>query len=98
MVVCAFNPSTWKEEDGSLSLKLAWSTDQVLGHPGLHTEIQLPLQKKKEGMGISVRPQHSRDINCGSLKVRGKACYPIQMDGRGEVFNFATLFFFKIQI
>lgn len=39
-----FNPSTWKAEAGSPSLRQAWSTDQVLGQQGLHKEI---LSQKK---------------------------------------------------
>ena len=39
MVVQDFNPSTWKAEAGdSLSLRPAWSTEQVPGQPGLHRE------------------------------------------------------------
>jgi hypothetical protein len=41
----AFNPSTWKAEAGkSLSLRPAWSTEWVLGQPGLHRET---LSQKK---------------------------------------------------
>ena len=35
----AFNPSTQEAETGrSLSLRLAWSTEQVPGEPGIHRE------------------------------------------------------------
>ena len=39
VVVHGFNPSTWEAEAGrSPSLRPAWSTEQVLGQPGLHRE------------------------------------------------------------
>ena len=39
MVAHAFNPSPWEAEvGGSLDLRLAWSTKQVPGQPGLHRE------------------------------------------------------------
>jgi hypothetical protein len=39
MVAHAFNPSTWEAEaSGFLSLRPAWSTEWVPGHPGLHRE------------------------------------------------------------
>ena len=38
-VVDSFNPSIWEAEVGSsLTLKQAWSTEQVQGQPGLHSE------------------------------------------------------------
>ena len=47
MVVQDFNPSTWKAEaDDSLSLRPAWSTEQVPGQPGLHRET---LSQKEKG-------------------------------------------------
>jgi hypothetical protein len=42
-----FNPSTWEAEAGGfLSLRPAWSTQWVLGQPGLHRET-LSLKKNK---------------------------------------------------
>ena len=39
MVVHTFNPSAWKAEaGGSQGSRPAWSTEQVLGQPGLHRE------------------------------------------------------------
>jgi hypothetical protein len=39
VVVYAFNPSTQEAEAGqSLTLRPAWSTEQVLGQPRLHRE------------------------------------------------------------
>jgi hypothetical protein len=39
MVANAFNPSTWEAEAGGfLSLRPAWSKEQVPGQPGLHRE------------------------------------------------------------
>jgi hypothetical protein len=39
VVVHAFNPSTWEAEAGGfLSLRPAWSSEQVPGQPGLHRE------------------------------------------------------------
>jgi hypothetical protein len=39
MVTHAFNPSTWEAEAGGfLSLKPVWSTEWVIGQPGLHRE------------------------------------------------------------
>jgi len=44
-LVHAFNPSTRKaEKGGSLSLRQAWSTEQVSGQSGLH---KLCVEKKK---------------------------------------------------
>jgi hypothetical protein len=46
MVVHAFNPSTLEAEAGRfLSLRPAWSTEWVLGQPGLHRET-LSLETK----------------------------------------------------
>ena len=45
-MVHAFNPSTWEAEGGgSLSLRLAWSTECVPGQPEPHRET---LSEKKE--------------------------------------------------
>jgi hypothetical protein len=39
VVVHAFNPSTWEAEAGEfLSSRPAWSTEWVLGQPGLYRE------------------------------------------------------------
>jgi hypothetical protein len=39
VVVHAFNPSTWKAEEGRfLSLRPAWSIEWVPGQPELHRE------------------------------------------------------------
>jgi hypothetical protein len=49
MVAHAFNPSTWKAEAGGfLSLRPAWSTEQVLGQPGLHRETLSQKQTNKQ--------------------------------------------------
>jgi hypothetical protein len=46
VVVHTFNPSTWETEAGGfLSSRPAWSTEWVLGQPGLHRETLT--QKKK---------------------------------------------------
>ena len=35
----AFNPSIWEPDPGkTMSLKSAWSTELVSGHPGVHGE------------------------------------------------------------
>jgi hypothetical protein len=48
VVAHAFNPSFQKKEaGGSLSLRPAWSTYQVLVQPGLHKEILSQKKKKK---------------------------------------------------
>ena len=39
VVALAFNSSTWEAATGgALSSRSAWSTEQVLGQPGLHSE------------------------------------------------------------
>jgi hypothetical protein len=39
VVVYAFNPNTWEAEaGGSLGSRIAWSTEQVPGQPGLQRE------------------------------------------------------------
>ena len=44
-----FNPSTWEAEAGrSLSLRLAWSTEQVPGQPRLYKKILKKKKKKKK--------------------------------------------------
>jgi hypothetical protein len=48
VVVNAFNLSTWETEaDGSLSLRPAWSTAKVPGHPKLHRGT-LSLKEEEE--------------------------------------------------
>ena len=45
--IYAFDPSTWEAEAGrALSVKTAWSTEQVLGHPGLHEKPHLKNKQK----------------------------------------------------
>jgi hypothetical protein len=40
MMAYVFNSSTWKAEaSNSVSMRPAWSTEQVSGQPGLHGEI-----------------------------------------------------------
>jgi hypothetical protein len=49
MVVHTFNPSTLEEEAGEfLSSRPAWSTEWVLGQPGLHRETLSQKKKKKK--------------------------------------------------
>jgi hypothetical protein len=44
-----FNPSTWEAEAGKfLNLKPAWSTEWVLGQPGLHRETLTKKKKKSK--------------------------------------------------
>jgi hypothetical protein len=44
----AFNPSTWETEaGGSQSSRSVWSTEGVVGQPGLHRETLF--QGRKEG-------------------------------------------------
>jgi hypothetical protein len=44
-----FNPSTWEAEAGRfLSSRPAWSTEWVLGQPGLHRETLTPKNKKNK--------------------------------------------------
>jgi hypothetical protein len=48
VVAHAFNPSTWEAEAGGfLSLRPAWSTEQVPGQPGLHRETLSGKNKKQ---------------------------------------------------
>lgn len=48
VVMNTFNPSTWKgEADRSVSFRLAWSTAQSPGHPGLHKETLSPKTEKR---------------------------------------------------
>jgi hypothetical protein len=48
-VVHVFNPSTWEAEaDTSLSLRPAWSTEQVPEQPGLHRDIVLKSKQASE--------------------------------------------------
>jgi hypothetical protein len=48
VVAHAFNPSTWEAEAGRfLSSRSAWSTEWVLGHPGLYRETLSQKKKKK---------------------------------------------------
>jgi hypothetical protein len=47
----AFNPSTWEAEAGGfLSSRPAWSTERVLGQPGLHRETLSLKTKTKTKM------------------------------------------------
>jgi hypothetical protein len=49
VVAPAFNPSTWKAEAGGfLSSRPAWSTERVLGQPGLHRETLSRETKNKK--------------------------------------------------
>ena len=49
VVAHAFNPCTWKAEAGRyLSLRPAWSTEQVLGQPELHRENCLKNKRMRE--------------------------------------------------
>jgi hypothetical protein len=51
VVAHTFNSGTWEAEaGGSLSSRPTWSTEQILGQPGLHRETlsQKTKQKKKE--------------------------------------------------
>jgi hypothetical protein len=51
MAAHTFNPSILEaEEGGFLSLRPAWSTEQVLGQPGLHRET---LSQKNKNKGIN---------------------------------------------
>jgi hypothetical protein len=53
MVAYTLNPSTPEAEAGeSLSSRLAWSTDGVLGQPGLHREGLSQKRKKKKKKGF----------------------------------------------
>jgi hypothetical protein len=48
VVAYTFNPSTWEaEEGGSLSSRPAWSTEWILGQPGLHRETLSQKEKKR---------------------------------------------------
>jgi hypothetical protein len=50
-----FNPSTWEAKAGKfLCLRPAWSTEWVLGQPGLYRETlsQKKKKKKKKSMHI----------------------------------------------
>jgi hypothetical protein len=48
MIAHTFNPGTQeKEAAGSLSLRPAWSTEGVLGQPGLHRETLSQKNKNK---------------------------------------------------
>ena len=48
----AFSPSTWEAEAGrSLGSRLAWSTDRVLGQPGLHRETLSQEKQQQNQMG-----------------------------------------------
>jgi hypothetical protein len=49
VVVHTFNPNIGEAETGrSLSLRLAWSTEQVSEQPGLHRETLSQKKKKKK--------------------------------------------------
>ena len=65
MVAHSFNPSTPVEEaDGSLSLRLAWSIDQIPGQPSLGSEGNHQKQKSSEDIiewwGYVLAPASSR--------------------------------------
>jgi hypothetical protein len=48
-VVHTFNPNTREtDRSTSMSLRLDWSTEQVLGHPELHRETCLQKDKIRE--------------------------------------------------
>ena len=63
----ASNPSTWEAEAGG-SLKLVWSTEQVSGQQGLHSET-----KTLKMIILPVVPNHS--MQCYVLVAAGSpAC------------------------
>jgi hypothetical protein len=48
VVVYIFNPSSWEVEPGGfLRSRLAWSTEQIPGQPGLYRETLSPKTKTK---------------------------------------------------
>jgi hypothetical protein len=48
VVAHTFNPSPWEAEAGGfLSLRASWSTEGVLGQPGLHRETLSRKNKKQ---------------------------------------------------
>jgi hypothetical protein len=47
MVTYTFNPSTGRQRQTDLGLRLAWSTERVPGQPGLHKETLSQKPKTK---------------------------------------------------
>jgi hypothetical protein len=53
VVVQAFNPGTWEAKAGGfLSLKPAWPTEEVPGHPGLHRETLSQNNPTKQSQSV----------------------------------------------
>ena len=76
VVARAFNPSTREAEaGGSLGLRSAWSTEQVLGQPGLHRETLSPqkTKQKRKKMACVLR-QKTSGYPLGTLLVLEQDC------------------------
>jgi hypothetical protein len=90
----AFNPSSWEAEAGRfLSLRPAWSTKWVPGHPGLYREIlsqknQKQKQKKKERTGQLHRINiatiwRSANVTAGSILRCSAPLFALEWTGPG---------------
>jgi hypothetical protein len=72
MVVCAFNPSTQDTEaHRSLSLRPAWSTSRVPGHPELHSGDLSQKSQTKTLKHQQAMPEDST-VLCGPRDVQNK--------------------------